>query len=309
MNILNYTLLDVFTTKQFGGNQLAVFYGEEALSTEIMQRIARELNLSETVFIFTADSPSADKKLRIFTPQLELPMAGHPTIGAAYVLAEKEILKTEPGQNQWIFEEKVGNIPITVYRDHSRISKIEMKQPNPVFGEKIQDYERAASLLSLSIDDINMNFPIQTVSTGVPFLFIPVQSLAAIKRINFRTDVWEKYFSRNPHTTNIFTFTAETEELESTVHSRMFAPAMGISEDPATGAASGPLGAYLVEHGVIPSNEEGKYFIRSEQGFEIGRPSYIDISIQKNGNDYKEVKIGGNCVIMGSGQIYISSLK
>jgi trans-2,3-dihydro-3-hydroxyanthranilate isomerase len=305
MKTLRYTLLDVFTTTPFGGNQLAVFTEDTNLPTKLMQKIARELNLSETVFIQSPVDPKKTKKLRIFTPKVELPMAGHPTIGTAYALAETGLLKTEDGINEWTLEEGVGDVPVSVYKEQSRITKIEMKQPLPEFGDELEDREKAAKLLSLSIEDIQPNLPIQTVSTGVPFLFIPIRSLAAMKKIQFRMDIWEKFFSNNASTENIFTFTTETEQSTSTVHSRMFAPAMGISEDPATGAASGPLGAYLVEHNVVDSIGNGTYHIISEQGLEMGRPSFIAITIAKQGNTYKEVKIGGSSVIIGAGELQI----
>ncbi|WP_408010193.1 PhzF family phenazine biosynthesis protein [Pseudalkalibacillus sp. A8] len=304
MKTLNYTLVDVFTTKPFGGNQLAVFE-ETNLSPDLMQRIARELNLSETVFIRKPTDPKKEKSLRIFTPQVELPMAGHPTIGAAYVMAEKDIIDTKTGANEWIFEEGVGDVPVTVEMVDNGISKVEMEQPLPSFGDYYSERELAAELLSLSLEELDPSLPLQTVSSGVPFLYIPIQSLSAMKKINFRTDVWEKYFSGSPNTKHIFTFTTETQEPQSTVHSRMFAPAMGISEDPATGAASGPLGAYLVKHGVVPSVDSGISTIRSEQGMEMGRPSFIDITIIKEGNEITKVKIGGKSVIIGSGSLYL----
>jgi trans-2,3-dihydro-3-hydroxyanthranilate isomerase len=309
MKTLNYSLLDVFTTIPFGGNQLAVFEEDSTLTKEQMQKIAKELNLSETVFIQTAKDPNKTKSLKIFTPQVELPMAGHPTIGAAYILAAKGSVETRIGQNVWTFEEGVGDVQVTVHKNQSGIDRIEMKHPNPVFGDKYEDIGNIAELLTLNLEDINISFPIQTVSTGVPFLFIPIRTLQAMRRINFRTDVWEKFFSNNPNTEHIFAFTTESEKEQSTVHSRMFAPAMGISEDPATGAASGPLGAYLVEHRVIPQIENGAYYIRSEQGIELGRPSFIDIFIRKEEGKYKEVKISGNCVIIGSGQLFLNNLQ
>ncbi|WP_028778307.1 PhzF family phenazine biosynthesis protein [Shimazuella kribbensis] len=307
MEALRYALLDVFTTKPFGGNQLAVFYDDTNLPTETMQTIARELNLSETVFVQTPSDAKKEKRLRIFTPKVELPMAGHPTIGTAYLLADKGILDTKEGVNEWVLEEEVGEIPVKVYREQSRISKVEMTQPLPEFGEVYQDRQNVADLFSLSVEDLDPALPIQTVSTGVPFLFIPICTLDAIKKIQFRMDIWEKHFSRNPEIQHIFTFTTETENISSTIHSRMFAPAMGISEDPATGNASGSLGAYLVEHAVVSPVEQETYFIRSEQGFEMGRPSYIDITIGKEGEQYKEVKIGGTSVIIGSGEICLQT--
>ncbi len=305
MKTLNYTLVDVFTTKPFGGNQLAVFEEESNLTHESMQMIARELNLSETVFIRKPNDPKKERRLSIFTPQVELPMAGHPTIGAVYVMAEKGMIETKTGINEWVFEEGVGDVPVTVEMLDNGILKVEMEQPLPSFGDEYTDRELAAKLLSLSLDELDPILPLQTVSSGVPFLYIPVHSLSAMKKINFRTDVWEKYFSENPNTKHIFTFTTETEEPQSTVHSRMFAPAMGISEDPATGAASGPLGAYLVKHGVVPSAADGIHTIRSEQGIEMGRPSFIDITVVKEENKIKKVKIGGKSIIMGTGQIYL----
>ncbi|TWT14545.1 PhzF family phenazine biosynthesis protein [Planomicrobium sp. CPCC 101079] len=305
MKVLNYSLLDVFTTVPFGGNQLAVFHEGESLTTGMMQKIAKELNLSETVFLSPPNDRDNQKKLRIFTPQMELPMAGHPTIGAAFLLADQDLIQTEEGVNEWVLEEAVGDISVTVYKEGGLVKKVEMTQPLPSFGEQFFDVEQIAELLTLTPADLHASFPIQTVSTGVPFLFVPVRSLAAINTINFRSDVWEQHFSRNEATRHLFVFTTETEHPASTVHSRMFAPAMGIPEDPATGAASGPLGAYLVEHAVIPPVDNGIYTIRSEQGLEMGRPSFIDITIVKTDQGFQQVKIGGTSVTVGKGQLYL----
>lgn len=305
MKQLNYFLIDVFTDQKFGGNQLAVFQESEPLNTDLMQKIARELNLSETVFIIPPSDQTKTKKVRIFTPQIELPVAGHPTVGTAFLLGLENWLDTVEGANEWILEEGIGDIPVTVYKEHGKITKAEMSQPTPIFGDVYHDVQNIADLLSLSVNDLDTNLPIQTVSSGVPFLYIPVRSLEAMRQINFRNDVWQQAFADNPNTQHIFAFTRETVHPSSTVHGRMFAPAMGITEDPATGNASGPLGAYLIEHSVIPFNENGKYTIRSEQGLEMGRPSFIDITISKKGNSYKEVKIGGTCVKVGEGKIFI----
>lgn len=307
MNVLNYSLLDVFTTMPFGGNQLAVFHEGQSLTADMMQTIARELNLSESVFLLPPDNPNNQKKLRIFTPQMELPMAGHPTIGAAFLLADQELIQTEEGQNDWLLEETVGDIRVTVFKENEQVTKVEMTQPLPAFGIQFSETALAAELLSLSSEDIHEDFPVQTVSTGVPFLFIPVRSLAAVQKINFRSDVWEQHFKSNEETQHVFVFTTETEFPSSTVHSRMFAPAMGIPEDPATGAASGPLGAYLVQHAVIPPTENGVYSIRSEQGVEMGRPSFIDITIVKKDQAFHQVKIGGTSVTVGKGQLYLET--
>lgn len=305
MKTLQYTLADVFTEVPFGGNQLAVVEGREDLTGEAMQKIARELNLSETVFVFPPAKEENVMQLRIFTPQMELPMAGHPTIGAAFVLASSGTVPAEEGTNEWVLEEQVGEIPVTVHKEEGQIVKVEMKQPLPVFSGEFRNRRLAADLLSLTEEDLLPDFPIQTISSGVPFLFIPLRSLQAIQRIHFRLDLWEQHFSGNAEVQHIFTFTTETDHRESAVHARMFAPAMGIAEDPATGAASGPLGAYLVEHKVLTKSESAIHAIRSEQGYEMGRPSSIDITVSGNSGGIEGVKIGGTAVIIGKGQLFI----
>lgn len=305
MKSLQYTLADVFTESPFGGNQLAVVEGRNDLTTEKMQKIARELNLSETVFVFPPAKEANTRKLRIFTPQMELPMAGHPTIGSAYVLASSGAVATQEGINEWVFEEEVGEIQVRVIKEDGQIATVEMKQPLPSFSEEFQDRQLAAELLSLIEQDLLPDFPVQTVSSGVPFLFIPLVSLETMRKIRFRLDVWQQHFSENPETQHIFAFTPETQEPASTVHSRMFAPAMGIAEDPATGAASGPLGAYLVEHEVVPAVMNSVHAIRSEQGYEMGRPSTINIRITGNRGHIEEVKIGGSSVIIGNGELFL----
>jgi trans-2,3-dihydro-3-hydroxyanthranilate isomerase len=305
MKELTYHLLDVFTNEKFGGNQLAVFQETDQLETKLMQKIARELNLSETVFLFPPSDDTKTKQVRIFTPQMELPVAGHPTVGTAFLLGLENWLETEEGVNEWVLEEGVGDILVKVYKEDGKMKKAEMNQPFPAFGDIFSDVSSAADLLSLSVDDIYTNVPIQTVSSGVPFLYIPVKSLDAMKRINFRNDVWQKVFSHHKDTQHIFVFTLESVHVSSTVHGRMFAPAMGIMEDPATGIASGPLGAYLIEHSLIPVKEDGHYIIRSEQGLEMDRPSFIDISIHKEGPEYKQVTIGGTSVKVGEGKMFV----
>ncbi|WP_142828382.1 PhzF family phenazine biosynthesis protein [Planococcus soli] len=305
MQTLKYTLVDVFTTQSFGGNPLAVFHDGSGLDSKTMQQIANELNLSETAFICPPKRQQNQISLRIFTPQVELPIAGHPTIGTAFVMAYLKMLPSQDKLTKWTIEEGLGDIAVTVYKDGEKISKVEMIQPLPIFGETLTGQALVADLLSLPKSELDTRFPIQTVSSGLPFLFVPLRSLAAMREINFRMDVWERHFSGDRDRQHIFAFTTETEHEESTVHCRMFAPAMGIPEDPATGAAGGPLGAFLVEHGVIKNREDGSYSILSEQGIEMGRPSFIDISITKKKQKYEEVKIGGTAIVIGQGELYV----
>lgn len=306
---MEYFLLDVFTTEKFGGNQLAVFTNQqknEKLLPEQMQKIARELNLSESVFLMPATSSENDIKLRIFTPNIELDIAGHPTVGTAYFLAELGILQSEnSGETIWKLEENIGTIPVKIIKKDSKIVNVEMSQPLPSIGEEFKDTNVITQLLTIEETDIDNSLPIISMSAGVPFIYIPLNSVDAIKKIQFRQDIWEKYFKITDDFKHIFTFTTNTGELPTDVYSRMFAPAMGISEDPATGAASGPLGVYLTKYYFNNSIPNTSQSIVSLQGVDIGRPSRISINVGKNDQEITSVSIAGTSVIMGKGQLFL----
>lgn len=300
MRKLRYQLVDVFTGERFGGNPLAVFTNGRGLETEMMQRIAKELNLSETVFVLPPDDPANDYKMRIFTPALELPMAGHPTIGTAFVLAREHLVNISAEKPLIRLEEQVGVIPVEFdFQDDGRLL-VTMEQPSPTFGPEFEDRATIADMLSLDVSALD-DLPLQVVSCGVPFLFIPIKTLDAIGAIKVRTDVWEKAVKDHAEQ-HLFAFSRQVERDDSTVHSRMFAPAMGIAEDPATGGASGPLGCYLVKHGLVTGSPA---VIVSEQGMEMGRPSFIHIQIDHSGGDFKRVSVGGQSVYIGEGVIEI----
>ncbi len=298
MTGLSYFLVDVFTDHAFGGNQLAVFPDGRGLSTQIMQALAKELNLSETTFVLPPADPTHDYAVRIFTQTTELPMAGHPTIGTTFVLAHQNLISLKGDVTSITLEEKVGPIPVTIFSQGDQIKTIQMQQPLPQFGPEFTDRESIAQMLSLESTDLDFSLPIQVVSCGVPFLYVPVKSLKAAQKIRFRQDVWEQalhdFASRS-----IFVFTHETVHPTSTVHSRMFAPDMGIGEDPATGGASGPLGAYLCRYRVL--QDSGPLKIISEQGLEMGRPSFIEITIEHQNTQITRVLVGGQSYFMGSG--------
>lgn len=299
MQELNYHLVDVFTNVAFGGNQLAVFTNPPPLSTQTMQAIAKELNLSESTFVYPPKDANNDFHVRIFTPAQELPMAGHPTVGTAYVLAKLGILGAIERQKVIIFEEGVGPIQVTINADaDGQPTVIQMRQPMPQFGDII-DRQLIADLFTLSLADVSPNSPAQVVTTGTPFLIVPIQSLEAIGKIKVRLDIWEDHL-KGTSAEKLFVFTPETQYETSTVHSRMFAPSLGIREDPATGSASGPLGAYLVKYGIV-----NKGHIVSEQGVEMGRPSFISIDIGFDGINFTDIVIGGETVYMGHGSLHL----
>lgn len=304
MRKLKYHLVDVFTDRAFGGNPLAVFTNARGLPTALMQKIAKEFNLSETTFVFPPASAENDFKLRIFTPGSEVPMAGHPTVGTSYVLALEKLLDFKAPRSDFRLEENVGVIPVTLEGQGDQPDFVVMTQPLPVFEPEFTNRELVAELLSISPTDLAGDLPVQVVTCGVPFLYVPLKNLEVAGRVKLRLDIWESHF-KNTGAAHIFVFTTEVENEDSTVHSRMFAPAMGISEDPATGAASGPLGSYLVKHGVISASPTVR--IVSEQGLEMGRPSFINIEIDQAGGEITGVRISGQCFYMGEGYLELDT--
>ena len=278
MTRYEYRTVDVFTDKPFGGNPLAVFREPGKLDTATMQAIAKELHLSETTFVFPpSSSTAADHRVRIFTPDAELPFAGHPTIGTAFVLADGKDGTTR-------LEEGVGVIRVTL-----REGFVQMDQPLPTFTGTTITRKAAAEALGLAVEEVRSDVPIQTGSSGVPFLFVPLANLKAVRR------------ARRPAglDASVYVFAMSGERSGSQVHGRMFDQGLGIGEDPATGSAQGPLGAYIVAHELVQAAPTTR--IRSEQGFEIGRPSILDIEVDSAGAAIKAVRVGGRCVALGGG--------
>jgi trans-2,3-dihydro-3-hydroxyanthranilate isomerase len=300
MRKLHYYLADVFTHEVFGGNQLAVFPDGGQVPEHLMQQIAKELNLSETTFVLPPAHAANDIRLRIFTPGRELPMAGHPTLGTAHVLLQQGYL--QPGAGHLVFEEGVGDIRLDFEMNGQTPGLITMAQPLPAFGATLTDVALLAELLSLQPEDIATQSPAQLVSCGVPFFFVPLKSLDAVKRAKLQTGVLENKI-RQPLIESVFLFTTEAETAAGTVHGRMFAPAFGIPEDPATGSACGPLGCYLVKYGLVPAQPQSR--IVCEQGFEMGRPSILHITIGQDAGGIHAVQVGGRSVLVGEGYLYL----
>jgi trans-2,3-dihydro-3-hydroxyanthranilate isomerase len=302
MRKLRYHIVDVFTNRAFGGNPLAVFTNGRGIQPELMQSIAKELNLSETTFVLPPDDPENDYRVRIFTPASELPMAGHPTVGTSFILAREHMIEVGADETMIKLEEGVGTIPVTLKFKDGVPDLIWMQQPLPKFGPRFDNTELIAEMLSIPPEAIETEWPLEVVSCGVPFLFVPLKDLESIRAIRFRLDVSERAL-RDFGISGVFVFTKETELEGSSVHSRMFAPGLGVWEDPATGGASGPLGCYLVRHEVIPLSQKSEF--TSEQGIEMGRPSIIKIIIELDAGEIKSVKVGGQCRFMGEGYLEV----
>jgi len=294
---IKYYILDVFTNQRFGGNQLAVIPDATEIDDKLMQKIAFEFNFSETTFVLPPGNSANDVKVRIFTPHHEIPTAGHPTIGTAYSLLNLERIITL-NEDKLVMEQRVGDIEVYFKEHDGFFDNITMKQPLPAFGEIFENKAIISEILGISVEDIDNGLPIQAVSCGNNFLYIPVNNQDAIKQIMVNTSLLEKHKEMLP-STEIYVFTFDTTYEDSTIHARMFAPLFGIYEDPVTGSASGPLGCYLVKYGKSDGNG-----IICEQGFEMNRAGIVNVNIETLGNEITGVFVGGEAVLISKGELY-----
>lgn len=289
---LTFYIVDVFAEEKYAGNQLAVFTGGDALSTEQMQRIAKEMNYSETTFILASDAQDS-YSVRIFTPEQELPFAGHPTLGTAFIL-QQEVIR-QPVETI-VLNLKVGPIPVSVIYQHQSPSVLWMRQNPPVFGQRLA-VEAIAPVLNLDPTEIDDRVPIQEVSTGVPFIIVPLKTLESLQRIKVNRDA---YFAlvEPLQGKGILVFCPQARSAANQFSVRMFAEAMGVIEDPATGSANGCLAGYLVQHRYLGDQPLD---VRVEQGYEIGRPSLLLLRAQRQEGAI-EVNVGGQVVMVAKGE-------
>lgn len=294
MKIQFYTC-DVFTNTRFGGNQLAVFPDASNIPDDQLQSIAREFNFSETTFVYPPVNPNNTKRVRIFTPGNELPFAGHPTVGTAITLGMIGAIPIEGDETRIILEEGVGPVPVTI-RHQNRIPDFAQLTAAvvPEFNNSVPLADDLAEMLTLSHDDLNSTkYPLQYVSVGFPFLFVAVKNRQAIEQIRINIPVMEKIGLKE-----VFIFTDETVQSNFHFHARMFAPLLGIPEDPATGSAAAAFAGYLAEK---EPQRDGILKWNIEQGFEMGRPSLMYIEAEKKNGKIAAVRVGGNAVMMMEG--------
>ena len=298
-----FVTCDIFTSRVFGGNPLAVFPDAREIPEESLQQIAREFNLSETVFIYPPSDDAHTRRLRIFTPAAEIPFAGHPTVGAAFVLATLgEIALTEP-ETRVVFEEGVGPVPVLmrvsggkpVFTQLTTAVRPEVGPPTP--GRSI-----LADILSLEPADIlgGMMAP-QAVSCGLPFLIVPLKDRDAVRRAKVRLDHWESSL-RLYWAPEILVFARDPELDGSDIRARVFVPGLSVPEDPATGSAAAALGAYLAARDTTSATSL-RYVV--EQGFEMGRPSILELEVEKEDGAITSVRVGGEAVMVSEGEISI----
>jgi trans-2,3-dihydro-3-hydroxyanthranilate isomerase len=299
---LRYLHLDVFTSSALEGNQLAVFPQPAGLTTDRMQAIAREMNFSESTFVFPPEVSGTNVRMRIFTPAEELPMAGHPVVGSTFALAAEGAIA--PGTTEFVYGLNIGPTPVTLEWTDRDLAFVWMTQRLPAFDGQVTDRPAFAASIGVGANDLVAGQPVEVVSCGLPYLMAALTTRAAVDRVVINRSAYvESLRASGINETPLFVFTQDRTGWtgNETVYSRMLAPAFGIAEDPATGSASGPLGCYLAAHGDL-TQDVLRDFV-SLQGAAMKRPSRIHVSIDRNGRDVARVRVGGRSVIVGEGTL------
>jgi trans-2,3-dihydro-3-hydroxyanthranilate isomerase len=310
MTTYRFLQMDVFTDHAFAGNPLAVFPEAEGLSDEVMLKIAREMNLSETVFVLESDASEALRHLRIFTPTREIPFAGHPVVGTWNALAREGVVPLPEGGTGWQrihHEVGIGVLPLDIeFKDGQPVQVVMTQGQFEILDDVDDGHDQAeiARALGLAREDLDESLPIQVISTGLSCMAVPVRSLADLRSCRVNSTLLAELYTRRG-ATGCHAFTRETLEIGAArAHARFFAPADNIAEDPATGSACGALGAYLVHHGALSLEpENGRYQFVIEQGDFIHRPSRINLDVEGREGAVEEVKVGGPSVLVAKGEV------
>jgi trans-2,3-dihydro-3-hydroxyanthranilate isomerase len=302
----------VFTDRAFCGNPLAVFPEGEGLSDEEMLKIAREMNLSETVFVLPPQDEKTLRRLRIFTPVREIPFAGHPVVGTWNALAREGVVPLPDNGLGWTrieHEVGIGVLPVDIEFKDGQPLQVVMTQGKFEIQGEIDDWRQQAEIaraLGRAREDLDENLPIQIISTGLPFLVVPIRSLADLRHCRVNAALLAEVYTRAGGT-GCYAFTRETiESGDARAHARLFAPADNIAEDPAMGSAAGALGAYLVHHHAVALEPDGgKFSFVIEQGDFINRPSRINVEIEGALGAVEEVRVGGPSIIVMRGELML----
>ncbi|TCR61694.1 PhzF family phenazine biosynthesis protein [Bosea sp. BK604] len=295
-----FATLDVFTTRPHAGNPLAVVFDSDGLDTEAMQAIAREFNLSETVFVAPPANPTNSASVRIFTPAAELPFAGHPTVGSAVLLALRAAADGR-ASGSLVLEEKVGLVPCTVSVQGARAGRATFSLPRlPAEIDQPAGAPLLAEALGLDEREIGFDTHVPSIySAGVAFTLVPVFGLQAMGRIRLDTGLWPKVMKPEGHP-NAFVYCRQTQDAGHHYHARMFAPSMGIPEDPATGSAVAAFAGAVMR---FDQPEDGEHVFVVEQGYEMCRPSQIELGLTVASGKLVAARIGGAAVVVSEGTL------
>jgi trans-2,3-dihydro-3-hydroxyanthranilate isomerase len=300
---IRYVTTDVFTSARFGGNQLAVIPDATGIPEELLLPICREFNYSETTFVYPPEHPGHTRRVRIFTPGGELPFAGHPTIGTAVVLAATGAIPTGDGETRIVLGEGVGPVPVVLRDVHAgggwaQLSAAKM----PELGPPVPSRSMLAKMLGLTTEDImaTSERP-QAVSCGLPFLIVPVTSVAALSRSRVNVERWEETLAK-AWASMIWVYTADAEGGERHYRARMFAPGINVPEDPATGSAAVTFAGFLAARS---RTRNGTLEWTIDQGVEMGRPSRLEIEADKVDGAITALRVGGSAVLVSEGTMAI----
>ncbi len=295
MKNLVFYIVDVFAQEKYAGNQLAVIRAARDLSPREMQKIAKEMHFSETTFLLSDKKRKGGYDVRIFTPENELPFAGHPTLGTAFIILQ-EILR-KPAE-EVILNLKVGQIPITPTYLNGEPDILWMRQIEPTFGQTF-NAGTISRVIGLSASEIDTAFPIQEVSTGISGIIVPLKTLSAVKQAKVDKDIYHRLI-KNTEAKSLLIFSPETYKRQNHINARFFADYYGIPEDPATGSVNGCLAAYLVKHNYFGQKQIN---IRVEQGYEIGRPSLLLLKAEQDKQAKIHVTVGGKVILIAKGTL------
>ena len=297
-----FVTADVFTKQRFGGNQLAVFPDAQGIDPALMQSIAREFNFSETTFVLPPSDPKHTRRVRIFTPGSELPFAGHPTVGTAFVLATVGAIELDGRETRIVFEQGVGPVPVTIRAENgvpgfAQLTAAVLPEFTPAPAAR-----DLANALGLDAGDVlEGKFSPEGASCGVPFLFVPVRNRATLARARVRLDDFEKLLATYG-TQKVFVFCDEPELRGSDYRARMFAPGIGVPEDPANGSAVAAFAGYLAKR---DDRRDGTLRWVIEQGFEMGRPSILEAEADVKNGSIAAVRVGGHSVLVTRGELQL----
>jgi trans-2,3-dihydro-3-hydroxyanthranilate isomerase len=303
MPMLRYVHYDVFTSRAFEGNQLAVFPDAAGLDTATMQRLTNEMNFAESTFLLPAEAPGTDIRMRIFTPAREMPMAGHPTIGTTFALAHMGVIARD--RPRWVFGLNIGPVPVALEWEGGELQTAWMDQGAPTFRTPVVAPESVVDAIHADGAAWRATgLPIEEGSCGPAFFYVPLATRAAVDACEADGGAMKRLVSAfGPSHVGLFVFSAERAGGDCAVYCRMFAPEAGVVEDPATGSATGPLAAYLVRHGVA-SPEAASAGLVSAQGATMGRPSRLLMRVDAtSAADIRRVHVGGRAVAVGEGTL------
>jgi trans-2,3-dihydro-3-hydroxyanthranilate isomerase len=297
-----FVTADVFTDRIFGGNPLAVLPDARGLADRQMQAVAREFNLSETVFVLPPDDPAHTRKLRIFTPAQEVPFAGHPTVGSALVLAATGALELAGETTRITFEERAGPVPVTIRSAGGRAVFAQLTAPQAPEVRPAPEPAALAAMLSLAPSDLRTEAGLPEIaSCGFPFLIVELRNAAALGRARLDPALWRELLA-DAWTKEVYLVTRDAAGAHADFRARMFAPAAGIEEDPATGSAAAALGGWLGTHEAAGDGSR-RYVIA--QGIEMGRPSRLEVEVDRRAGALAAVRVGGGAVPVAEGTIEV----